>query len=69
MPGSPFQRVIYFQCHEKSSPETFFLYFFTREVAKVEKNSQAKRVVVVSGESIRVNRIVRLEGELFAGEF
>jgi len=39
------------------------------KTGKVERISQAKRVVVVSGESIRVNRIVRLEGELFVGEF
>lgn len=39
------------------------------KTGRVEKISQAKRVVVVSGESIRVNRIVRIEGELFAGEF
>lgn len=36
---------------------------------KVERISQAKRVVVVSGESIRVSRIVRIESELVAGEF
>ena len=36
---------------------------------KVENISQAKRVVAVGGESIRVNRIVRIEGELFSGEF
>ena len=39
------------------------------KTGKVEKISQARRVVVVGGESIRVNRIVRIEGELFAGEF
>jgi len=39
------------------------------KTGKVEKISQAKRVVVIGGESIRVNRIVRIEGELFAGEF
>ena len=39
------------------------------KTGKVERISQAKRVVVVGGESIRVNRIVRIEGELFAGEF
>jgi len=39
------------------------------KTGKVERISQAKRVIVVSGESIRVNRIVRIEGELFVGEF
>ena len=39
------------------------------KTGKVERISQAKHVVVVSGESIRVNGIVRIEGELFAGEF
>ena len=39
------------------------------KTGKVEKISQAKRVVVISGESIRVNRIVRFVSELFAGEF
>ena len=39
------------------------------KTGKVGKISQAKRVVVVSGESIRMNRIVRIEGKLFAGEF
>ena len=38
-----------------------------REGEKVVNISQAKRVVVVGGESIRVNRIVRIEGELFEG--
>ncbi len=39
------------------------------KTGKVEKISQASRVVVIGGESIRVNRIVRIESELFAGEF
>ena len=39
------------------------------QTGKVEKISQARRVLVVGGESIRMNRIVRIEGELFAGEF
>ena len=39
------------------------------KTGKVEKTSQAKSWVVVCGESIRVNKIVRIEGELFAGEF
>ena len=39
------------------------------KTGKVERISQAKRVVVVSGESIRVSRIVRIESELFAMEF
>lgn len=34
---------------------------------KVEKISQAKRVVVVGGEPIRVNRLVRIEYDLLAG--
>ena len=39
------------------------------KTGKVEKISQAKRVVVVGGESIRMNRIARFVSELFAGEF
>ena len=67
---SSFQWVIYILSGKKSNPEAFFsLLFYAHEEAKVENISQAKRVVVVGGESIRVNRIVRIEGKLFAGEF
>lgn len=36
---------------------------------EVEKISPAGRVLVVGGESIRMNRVIGIEGKLFEGEF
>ena len=53
----------------KSQAQLSLFFIILCALAKVEKTSQAKSLVVVGGESIRVNRIVRIEGELFVGEF
>ncbi len=39
------------------------------KTGEVKKISPAKRMVVVGGEAIRMDRIVGIEGQLFEGEF
>ncbi len=73
------RRIAIIAAHLNDSPVVTVEYFvpdsrkdggeYRVKTGKVERISQAKRVVVVGGESIRVSRIVRIEGELFAGEF
>lgn len=68
--GSPILTGNLILVHRKVKPRiVFFFIILCVRGGKTENISQAKRVVVVSGESIRVSRIVRIEGELFAGEF
>ena len=42
---------------------------YVSKTGPVEKISPAGRVLVVGGESIRMNRVVGIEGKLFEGEF
>ena len=42
---------------------------YRTKMGKVGKISQAKRVVVVGSEVIRMDRIVGISSKLFAGEF